>query len=50
MKNQIIILFEYSNEYFSFEANAQKSLKKNFSKVILYKNYFKNKLEREIVV
>ena len=45
MKNQIIILFEYSNEYFSFEANAQKSLKKNFSKVILYKNYFKNKLE-----
>jgi hypothetical protein len=45
MKNQIIILFEYSNKYFSFEANAQKSLKKNFSKVILYKNYFKNKLE-----
>ena len=45
MKNQIIILFEYSNKYFSFEANAQKGLKKNFSKVILYKNYFKNKLE-----
>ena len=45
MKNQIIILFEYSNKYFSFEANAQKSLKKNFSKVILYKNYFKNKLK-----
>lgn len=45
MKNQIIILFEYSNKYFSFEANAQKNLKKNFSKVILYKNYFKNKLK-----
>ncbi len=45
MKNQIIILFEYSNKYFSFEANAQKSLKKNFSKVILYKNYLENKLK-----
>ncbi len=45
MKNQIIILFEYSNKYFSFDANAQKGLKKNFSKVILYNNHFRNKLE-----
>ena len=45
MKNKIIILFEYSNKYFSFDANAQKGLKKNFSKVILYNNHFRNKLE-----
>ena len=30
MKNKIIILFEYSNKYFQYEANAQKGLKKKF--------------------
>ena len=43
MKNKIIILFEYTNKYFSHEANVKK-LKKNFSKVILY-NYSQHKLE-----
>ena len=45
MKKKIIILFEYSNKHFSFEANAQKNLKNNFSEVIFFKNYLKKKIK-----